>query len=236
MSFFNPDEPILRLKQTDLDIQDLQGLIHIQWRRQQQVLWRWLYTRIDQVFLLWGWITAIIFWVPQTLPALSWSTQAWLWSVLTLLGMGVMGWLAWFWVRVENLRWLVIGWSGLLLVGVGVTDYGIFCGQAWILSHLCLIWLGFCGCGYLAMGLGMRSRTFLIVALMHLAAVGVLPQVASWQFGFTGTVMAGSLFLLAEVQWDMRPPIASKALTPEQNAFNFAQYQRRKSNAKCQSI
>ena len=64
MTFFNSQEPLLRRKQTDLDIQDLEGLISWQWKLNGVPIVSWLYTRIDQVFLLWGWIVGLIFLTP----------------------------------------------------------------------------------------------------------------------------------------------------------------------------
>ena len=39
--------------------------------------------------------------------------------------------------------------------------------------------------------------------------------------------MAMSLLIVAELQWDMRSPIDSDVLTPEQKLFNQQQYQLR---------
>ena len=229
MSFFNAQEPILRRKQVHLDVQDLQGLIRWRWQVQQRTLVSWLYTRIDQVFLLWGWITGVIFLTPQFL-AVSWTDQAILWSVLSVVGAAVMTWLAWFWVKVEQLRWLIYLWCELVLLGVALTDYGIFAGSAMVLMNLCALWLGLCAIGYGVMGLGMRSRTFMLMAGLHLLAIPVVNLVPAYQFLLTALVVSGSLFVLAELQWDMRSPSESKVLTAEQNAFNLQQQQLRLSN------
>ncbi|TVP69560.1 MAG: hypothetical protein EA342_03045 [Leptolyngbya sp. LCM1.Bin17] len=223
MTFFNSSQPLVRRKQTQLDIQDLEGLIRWRWQINQTTLMAWLYTRIDQVFLLWGWLAGIIFLTPQFFPSLSWHYQALVWSVLTVLAIGLMAKLAWFWVTVEQLRWLVYLWGGLMLLGLGLTDYGILVGSGAILMRLCPIWLTVCALGYGAMGVGMRSRTFLLFSLLHGAAMPVLPLAPSYQFLTTGLVIAGSLFALAEVQWDMRPPLDSEVLTPAQQAFNREQ-------------
>ena len=226
MPFFNPGEPILRPKQEALDIQDLSGLLRIRWRIGDITLFQTLYTRIDQVFALWGGITAFIFWVAQFYP-ISWTDQAIAWSILTVLGAGIMAWMTWYWVTVEKLRWVVYGWSGLMLIGVALTDYGIFWGCGWILLNLCPIWLGLCAIGYLASGIGMRSRTFLIAGLFHLIAIPMLSISPGWQFFNTGFVMAGSLFLLSNIQWDMRAPVESTVLTSEQKSFNREQHKLR---------
>ncbi len=223
MSFFDTQEPILRRKQTQLDVQDLKGLIRWRWRIKQRTVISWLYTRIDQVFLLWGWIVGLIFLTPQFFPMVSWVHQAILWSLLSAIGVGVMVWLAWFWVAVERLRWLIYLWAELVAGGLALTDYGIFAGSGLVLTNLCALWLLLCAIGYGAMGLGMRSRAFFGVMALHVAAVPLLSVVPAYQFLVTAAVMSGSLFLLAEVQWDMRPPSDSAALSSEQNAFNFKQ-------------
>ncbi|WP_346293906.1 hypothetical protein [Sphaerothrix gracilis] len=222
MAFFNFAEPILRRKQHNLDIQDLCGLLRIHWQLGDRTLLSNLYTRIDQVFIVWGWITAIIFAVAQ-FTLISWTDQAIAWSMLTLVGTVAMTRLAWFWVKVERLRWLIYGWAGLMLGGVLVTDYGIFAPCGWVLMHLCALWLGLTAAGYLMMGIGMRSRTFLLTALIHLLSLPLLSAVPQWQFLITGGVMAGCLMLLSEVQWDMRSPVESQVLSAEERAFNREQ-------------
>jgi hypothetical protein len=227
MTFFNSSEPLLRRKQTQLDIQDLEGLIRWNVTIRKRTLLSWLYTRIDQVFLLWGWITAVVFMTPHFFPAVSWSHQAIGWSGLTAIGIVLMISLAWFWVKVERLRWLIYLWSGLMAGGLALTDYGIWAGSGVILVHLCHLWLMVCGVGYGVMGVGMRSRTFLLMAFLHLGTVSLLPLVMGSQFLVTGMIIAGSLFFLAEVQWDMRPPVDSPELTVEQQAFNREQWRLR---------
>src|SRR5919202_892023 len=106
MSFFNPSEPILRSKQEALDFQDRQGLLRIDIKIGQKTLISAFYTRIDQVFVLWGVISAAIFITAQFLP-ISWVIQAALWSVLTLMGTVTMVTLTHFWVKVERLRWVL---------------------------------------------------------------------------------------------------------------------------------
>lgn len=227
MTFFNHREPILRRKQTQLDIQDLEGLIFWQWKINETPVFSLLYTRVDQVFLLWGWIVGAIFLTPHFFPTFAWTHQALLGSALSLLGIVGMAAFAWFWVRVEQLSWLIYLWAGLVLLGLGLTNYGIFAGVGSILAYLCPMWLGLCGLGYGLMGLGMRSRTFLLFGGLHLMMMPLLQLALTHQFLLTATVMSGSLFLLAEVQWDMRSPIASPVLSPEQIAFNQNQRQSR---------
>jgi len=234
MTFFNSQEPLLRRKQTDLDIQDLEGLISWQWKLNGVPIVSWLYTRIDQVFLLWGWIVGLIFLTPQVFPTFAWTHQAFLGSVLSVVGMVGMAAFAWYWVTVERLSWLIYLWGLVVLVGLAVTNYGIFGGVGVILMNLCPLWLGLCSVGYGLMGIGLRSRTFLLASSLHLAAIGGLQWVPTHQFLATAIVMAGTLFVLAEVQWDMRPPIAAPALSPEEIAFNRQQQSLRKSNRNAQ--
>ncbi len=221
MTFFNAAEPIVRRKQTDLDIQDRVGLWQIHWRWRSYAFSRF-YTRIDQVFILWGLIIAVIFAVAQ-FCAISWQIQAVVGLGLTLAGTLSMTVLVWFWVSVEHLRWVVYGWMGVLGLGIALTDLSIF--QNWwpLLPYLCPLWLGLSALGYLMTGLGMRSRTFTLTGLLHLLSILLLPYLVGWQFLITGTVMAISLLFLSEVQWDMRSPIAFARLTPVQQQFNQTQ-------------
>jgi len=223
MQFLRSSEPLLRRKQHALDVQDLKGLLKLDLKIGNFQLLSGTYTRIDQVFLLWGVITAIIFLTAQFMP-IAWHIQAIAWSILTLVGTAFMGWLAWCWVRIERLSWLIYLWGSLMLSGVILTDLGIFLGWGWVLMHLCSLWLVLSALGYVGMGLGMGSRTFLLVGGFHLCGIAVLPQMLGWQFLATGVLMAGSLLLLAEVQWDMRPPIENYAfLTAEEQEFNRQQ-------------
>jgi hypothetical protein len=226
MTVFSPVQPIIRRKQHALDVQDLEGLLRIHVKIQDLTLFSRFYTRIDQVFLLWGSITAVIFFTAQ-FSALNWLDQAVLWSFLALLGAwGTFG-LAWYWVTVERLRWMVYTWVGLMLAGVALTNWGIFGGGWVILPHLCLLWLGLSAMGYLATAWGLRSRAFSVNGLLHLGAITLLPQIPTWQFFLTGLVTAGSLFLLAEVQWDMQSTSAGQRLTAAQKQFNQQQQLRR---------
>lgn len=227
MTVLNSAEPLLRTKQEALDFQDLQGLLRIHWQIGGITLFSGFYTRIDQVFVLWGLITATIFIAAQFLP-LSWSLQAVFWSALTLVGTVCMAVLTHFWVRVERLVWVLYKWVVLMLGGVILTDLSIFLGWGEVLIHLCPLWLGLSALGYTSTGLGMRSRTFFLMGLVHLLGIGILPYVGAWQFLTTGVVMACSLLLLAELQWDMRWGMRSAidydVLTPEQKQFNQEQH------------
>ncbi|MCM1981452.1 hypothetical protein [Lyngbya confervoides] len=226
MSFFNPHEPLVRCKQEALDVQDLRGLLRIEYRLGKIQLFSGVYTRIDQTFLVWGWITAVIFAVAQFSPV-NWRDQAILWSLLTGVGVVIMASLAWFWVQVEQLRWVVYTWTLLMLMGVLLTDGGIFLGWGWVVLNLCQIWLGLSALGYLLTGWGLRSRTFCLASAIHGAGVLLLPYFSTFPYLFSGMIIAGTLLFLSEVQWDMRPPSAPALLTVEETEFNRLQQQRR---------
>ncbi|MGL5794861.1 MAG: hypothetical protein ACRC06_10725, partial [Waterburya sp.] len=100
-----------------------------------------------------------------------------------------------------------------------------FCGWGQILMRLCHMWLGLSAIGYICTGLGLRSRAFIMSGLFHLFGILVLPFCLGWQFLATGLVMTANLWMFAETQWDMRPPIDNyDVLTHEQKAFNLEQY------------
>jgi hypothetical protein len=222
MTAFSSAQPIIRRKQHALDVQDLEGLLRIHIRIKDYQLFSGFYTRIDQVFILWGTITAVIFLTAQFLT-LNWTYQAVIWSILTLIGAWGTCRLAWYWVTVERLRWVVYSWVGLMMGGVVLTNWGIFGGGWVVLPHLCFIWLGLSAMGYLVTAWGLRSRAFLFSGLLHLSLIACLPYVAPWQFLLTGLITAGSLFLLAEVQWDMESNTESQLLTETQKQFNQQQ-------------
>jgi hypothetical protein len=226
MTAFSSAQPILRRKQHALDVQDLEGLLHIHIQIKDLKVFSGFYTRIDQVFILWGAITAVIFLTAQFIT-LSWAHQAIIWSVLTLIGAWGTYALTWYWVTVEQLRWVVYTWVGLTLGGVLLTDWGIFGGGWVVLPHLCLLWLVVSVMGYAFTAWGLRSRAFLVSSLLHLGAIGLLPHVPTWQFLWTGMVTAGNLFLLAQTQWDMQSNNDAKLLSVQQKQFNQQQQQLR---------
>ncbi|MEG4285209.1 hypothetical protein QUB68_18945 [Microcoleus sp. A006_D1] len=230
MTFFNPCEPPIRCKQEHLDVQDLAGLLRLRWKVGNITLFSGFYTRIDQTFLLWGLVTAGIFFTAQFVP-LSWSFQAILWSTVTLIGTAIMAVLTLFWVKVERVSWILYSWAILMISGLVLTDCSIFAGWGGLLLHLCDLWLGLSAIGYFCTGLGLRSRTFIAIGLTHLFAIGLLPFVAPWQYLTTGIVIAGCLILLSELQWDMRSPIDNTLLTEEEKEFNRIQQQLRQISA-----
>ncbi|MEL6456893.1 MAG: hypothetical protein AAFQ91_01405 [Cyanobacteria bacterium J06621_15] len=223
MTFLTLSQPFLRDKQKDLDYQDLQGIWRISGKIGNIRVISGFYTRIDQVFIVWGLICAGIFITAQFLP-ISWTTQAVLWTTLTVSGSAIMIAFTWFWVSVERLRWLIYAWVTLILGGVVLTDLGIFLGWGQVLISLCPLWLGLSAVGYLITAWAVKSRTFVITAAIHLLGIALLPYCAGKQFLITGLVMGISLLLLAELQWEMRPPINYDLLTPEQKEFNRQQY------------
>jgi hypothetical protein len=224
--FLTLSQPLLREKQEELDIQDLQGLLRLDWKIGKFRLWSGFYTRIDQVFIIWGLICAGIFLTAQFIP-LCWQTQAICWSVLTILGTVIMVILTWFWVSVEKLRWLLYGWVILVLGGIALTDMSIFYGWGTVLTRLCPLWLMLSSAGYLLTALALKSRTFLSMAVIHFASIAILPYCEGWQFLVTAIVMVMNLLLLAEWQWDMHQTIHYDVLTPEQILFNQQQYELR---------
>jgi hypothetical protein len=224
MVLFNTAEPIIRRKQKALDFQDRQGLLQFKLRISNKTLFNNIYTRIDQVFVVWSLVTAVIFFTAQFAP-IDWITQAVFWSLLTVVGTVGMTILTHFWVKVERLRWVLYAWIVLMVGGVIVTDLSIFCSWGQILMRLCHMWLGLSAIGYICTGLGLRSRAFIMAGLFHLLGILVLPFCLGWQFLATGLVMTANLWMFAETQWDMRPPIDNyDVLTQEQKTFNREQY------------
>lgn len=224
MALFNQGQPIIRRKQEALDFQDRQGLWKFKVAIHNKTLFSSFYTRIDQVFVVWGLITALIFFTAQFAP-IDWVTQAIFWSVLTAVGTIGMTILTHFWVKVERLRWVLYAWIILMLGGVVITDFGILLGWSQVLMNLCPLWLSLSAFGYFCTGWGLRSRAFIFAGLVHLLGMLVLPYFIGWQFLATGVIMAANLLMFAETQWDMRPPIENYALLTEQEKqFNREQH------------
>lgn len=225
MTAFSNVQPILQRKQHALDLQDLEGLLHINIQVKDLKLFSSFYTRIDQVFILWGVITTVIFLTAQFVT-MNWTDQALIWSILTLVGVWGTCHLAWYWVTVERLRWVVYAWVGLTIGGVLLTDWGIYGGGWVILPHLCSIWLAVSAIGYAITAWGLHSRAFLVSSAIHLGAIALLQYFPTWQFLWTGIITGGNLFLLAETQWDMQSN-NNQLLSFEQKEFNQQQQQLR---------
>jgi len=201
MTFFNTDIPIFVRKRSAFDSPEMPGLWRIHWQIQDYVLYSSFYTRHDQACLLWGAIAALIFMSAQFLP-ISWTTQALIAASLTLVGIIGMTALTWQFVRFERLSWVLISWASLMLTGAITTYQGVFGGWNWALIHICPLWLGFSGIGYLLTGVGMRSRLFVLLGLIHLITITLLPLIPAWKPLTTGLVISLSAFLIAEFQWD----------------------------------
>ena len=135
---------------------------------------------------------------------LSWPDQALVDAALTGLGIVSTSKLTWRLACSESLRWVVCLWAVLMMGGMIATAYGIFCGVGIILANLCLLWLSLCAAGYLAMGIGLRSRCFTAASLVHGFALIEVQLHPSDQFLVSGLVMAVTLFFFSVVPWDMR--------------------------------
>ncbi|PSB02862.1 hypothetical protein [Merismopedia glauca] len=226
MTFLNHKEPLFQKKPQELDFQDLYGSLSFNYQLKGLKLSLGTYTRIDQVFLVWGILCGMMFTTAQFLP-ISWQTQAMVWSIVTIVGTLAMVLLTRFWVKVERLVWVLYFWVLLMLLGVAVTDLAIFLGWGSVLLNLCPMWLGITGIGYLATGIGTRSRSLGIASLVHFIAIAFLPQVPTLPFLTTGIVMTVTCLVFAQVQWDMRSPIDYAMLTVQQKQFNQLQHQLR---------
>jgi hypothetical protein len=201
MSFFNVEIPIFTPKKSAFEIAEMPGLWRVHWQINDRVIYSSFYTRHDQACLLWGTISALVFVMAQFFPW-NWMTQTLIATALTLVGVvGTVG-LTWRFALVERLSWVLGSWILLMLSGAIVTYQGIFGSWAWILPQICPIWLSLSGIGYLMTGFGMRSRLFLLLSLVHLAAIVILPYFPAWKPFITGLVISGSAFLIAEFQWD----------------------------------
>jgi hypothetical protein len=226
MAFFNSQEPFFRKKQEELDFQDRCGSLSLNYRLLGFNLSLGTYTRVDQVFLVWGVLCGIIFATAQ-FSTISWQTQAIVWSIATIIGAVVMVLLTNFWVKVERLAWVLYFWVGLVMIGIAITDLGIF--QCWgsIMGNLCPIWLGLTGIGYLFTGIGTRSRSLIVAGFVHWLGIGILLYITALPFLATGIIMGLTCLVFAQVQWDMRSPIEYAMLSFEQKQFNRLQHQLR---------
>ena len=214
MTFFNYSVPLLRRKQLNIEGQDLEGLWQVQFPLGKERFYSKFYTCLDRACLLWSLLLIPMFGTAQFFPV-SWMLQAGLWSVLSLGGTAAMVSMTYSWVKIERLTWVLYGWVILMLLGLLLTDLGIFLGWEKVLPNLCHLWLGISGIGYLGTGFAVRSRALLATSFFHLSGILILPYTTGLSFLFTGTLMVFSLLVLAELQWDMRHPINYPTLTPE---------------------
>ena len=102
--------------------------------------------------------------------SISWVVQAILSSVLTVVATVSMASLTFFWARVESLVWLILVWVVLMLLGIVLTDVSIFFNWGIGLTNLCSLWLELSSIGYGITGVGLRSKTFLLIAAIHLCS------------------------------------------------------------------
>lgn len=203
---FDPSIPPLQWKRDNLGIDEREGVVYIGGSPSQHQRSRLYYTRLDQALMLWAIATAIIFFTAQ-FHAFDWHHQARVWSALSLASLGVTSIRAWPWAEALGLRWVTYLWTGIVLLGLGLTDYGVYRSVGPILLNLCPLWLGLCALGYGITAVGMGSRALMGIVAMHgLAIVGV----KLWPtglFGITGAAIAGSLLILGQLEWDHRASV-----------------------------
>jgi hypothetical protein len=192
---------VFRWKPLLPNTEELPGLLRLRLDGPSQVLLDTYYTRLDQALALWGCVTAVIFGMAQ-LSGLSWPVQAITDSILTLASIVLAIWLTWYWTSVKPFRWVVYFWSLLMVMGIGLTDYGIFRPLGFLLVNLCPGWLGLCALGYLLTSIGMQARALTLIGLVHLGTIPLLFIFPTWQYFLTGGVLSGSLWILASWQWD----------------------------------
>ena len=214
MTFFNYSVPLLRRKQLNIEVQDLEGLWQVQFPLGKERFYSKFYTCLDRPCLLWSLLLIPLFGTAQYFPV-SWMLQAGLRSVLGLGGTAAIVSMTYSWVKIERVTWVLYGWVILMLLGLLLTDLGIFLSWEKVLPNLCPLWLAISGIGYLGTGFAARSRALLATSFFHLSGILILPYTSGWSFLFTGAVMVFSLLVLAELQWDMRHPINYAALTPQ---------------------
>lgn len=207
MTFFELNEPLLPPPSKTVGMRDLNGLFKAHLRRIAQRLIELLpsvsFTELDQAFTAWGLIALAIFSLAQ-FSMVSWATQALIDAALTGAGIAGTAKLTWRLAYSESLRWVVGLWTMLMAGGMIATAYGIFCGVGVILANLCVLWLGLCAAGYLAMGVGLRSRSFFSACLVHSLAIIAVQSHPAGQFLISGLVMSLTLFFFSVVPWDMR--------------------------------
>lgn len=208
MTSFDLNEHLLPLHPSAIALRDLSGLIKAYFKKillknPTIVLPEFSFSELDQAFVLWGVVALAIFSTAQ-FSALSWTTQAYIDAVLTSAGIASTSQLTWRLACSERLRWVVVLWAVLMTGGMVATAYGIFGGVGVVLMNLCPLWLGLCAVGYLAMAVGLRSRSFSAASLVHGLAIAFLTFDPSWQFLNSGLVMASTLFFFSVVPWDMR--------------------------------
>lgn len=216
--WFSLTAPLLTRKRSAFEIEDAPGLWRVHWQLGNKTLLSTFYTRIDQACLLWGLISTLIFSIAQ-FWMIDWQLQAIVWTGLTIVGTIAMLQLSDQCRSVKPLRDVINAWVLLMVLGVGLTDLGVFFGWGQILANLCQLWLIVDGVGYLYTGVKMRSRAFGFVGLQHLAGLAILPYVSEWQFLATGLITGISTMLMAELQWDSGDVCAHLKTLQEESKF-----------------
>ena len=100
------------------------------------------------------------------------------------------------------LSWAVLTAGIFAIAQFFPISWSIWYGWGAMLCNLCPLWLTLCGIGYLITGVGMRSRLILLCSAIHFLVIGLLSFLPTYQLLLTGIVISGSVFLLAEFQWD----------------------------------
>jgi hypothetical protein len=213
LTFFNYSVPPLRRKQLNMDVQELEGLGQVQFPLGKERFYSKFYS-LDRACLLWSLLLIPMFGTAQFFPV-SWMLHAGLWSAISLGGTAAMVSMTYSSVKIERLTWVLYGWVILMLLGLVLTDWGIFLCWEKVLANLCRLGSGVIFIEYLGTGFAVRSRALLSPSFFHLSGILIVPYTCGWSFLFTGAVMVFSLLVLAELQWDMRHSINCAALTPQ---------------------
>jgi hypothetical protein len=205
MYFFKPQQPILQKKKLSLESESLALMNCLTVKYLENFNLCGVYTCVDQAMIIWGLISGLIFFGAQFLP-ISWIDQAVFWSIMTVLGVITMSLLTYSWSVSEKIAQLVYIWGFLMIGGVMLTDYALISSWAFMLVHLAELWLLLSATGYVITGWVLRSRAFLLGAIIHTIVIFVLPYCGRWQFLVTGLVMMSNLLIFSEGQWDMLLP------------------------------
>lgn len=210
--------PLLALKPSLFEVPQRPGQINLHWQIGSVVLFSTFYTRFDQACLVWGFLSGIIFITAQFL-AVDWLWQALWWSILTIVGVAATLIITPDWVYEDRKGWIIHSWTVLMGLGLIITDLGIFYGWPWVLMNLCPLWLILVALGYVCTGLGLRSRTLMIIGGLHAGSIAILPYVATWQFLVTGIVMSLGSVALAQLQWDCKKSLLIQSIERRQKSI-----------------
>jgi hypothetical protein len=204
MSFFDYSVAPFRRKSNNLNLDPQSKIWPVSWSIGKHQSYSTVYTSLDLACILWTLLLIPMFVTPQFF-SVSWKIQAGLWSALSLVGLVAMVRLTQDWMKIKGVSWALGCWVILILVGLLLTDLGIFLAWGGVLANLCSLWLGLNALGYGFTGLVVHSRAIIAIGFVHLGAILVLPYVGVWQFLFTGCVMEFCLIVLAELRWDILP-------------------------------